>query len=285
MNLRRALTVLAVSAATIGTSAIAADAITGGSADGDGHPNVAVIAFYAAGSRSRCTATLVTPTVLVTAGHCTDGVDGKVAVSFSSVVAQSPADALPPAQDPNSGYTGDELAAAGWLGGLAFTHPGYSHSTDKANWNDVGVVVLDQPVLDIAPATVAPAGYLDQITPDALGSTAFTTVGYGVQIGRAPSGSQRPTPISYPIERRVAEEPGQQLFTQILQVHNNPNNPNGTGGTCYGDSGGPSFNGGYEVAVTSYTLSKSCESIAGLQRLDIPAVQSWLETFGIQPAS
>lgn len=285
MNLRRALTVLGLTTAMVSGTALVAGAITGGEADGTAHPNVAIIAYYDANGRQRCTATLVSPTVLVTAAHCADGALGATAVSFNSVIAQSPADSLPPAQDATAGYTRTELAADGWLSGQAYADPAYSHFTDKDNWNDVGVVVLDRPVTGITPATIAPAGYLDQFTPSILNQTLFTAVGYGVEMGQAPSGPQNPTPLSYPILRRVADEPGQKLMPQILQVNGNPNDPFGTGGTCFGDSGGPSFNGGYQVTVTSYSLTNDCRYIAGFQRLDIPVVQSWLATFGVQPAS
>ena len=42
-----------------------------GTPDGETHPNVGLIAFYDATGRYRCSATLVSPTVLLTAAHCT----------------------------------------------------------------------------------------------------------------------------------------------------------------------------------------------------------------------
>ena len=286
MSLRRVLLVLGIGAAMVSGTALAASAISGGQSDGSGHPNVGIIAFYDAnGARSRCTGTLVSPTVVVTAAHCTDGIVGQTAVKFDSLIADTPAQALAPAQDPSVGYTSAELTAQGWLSGQASTDPAYSHLTDKNNWNDVGVVVLDQPVTGVTPATIAPVGYLDQFTPNVLNSTLFTAVGYGVEMGQAPSGPQKPMPISYPIERRVADEPGQKLTDQLLQVNGNPNDPSGTGGTCFGDSGGPAFSGGYEVSVTSYTTAPDCQSIAGFQRLDLQGVQDWLATFGVTAGS
>ena len=79
------LAALAVSLGTVGT----AWAITGGQLDGDAHPNVAMIVFYQPDGRFRCSATLVSPTVLVTAAHCTEGVLGKTIVTFDSI-APSP---------------------------------------------------------------------------------------------------------------------------------------------------------------------------------------------------
>jgi hypothetical protein len=283
MKLRRALAVVGLGTALVTGPALVASAITGGEVDGDGHPNVGMIAYYDSTGRFRCSATLVSPTVLVTAAHCTDGALGKTAVKFDSVIDESPEPPapLPDAIDPSVGYTPAELAAAGWLSGTAYTHPQYSHFTDKKNWNDVGVIVLDAPVTTITPATVAPAGYLDRLPQNVLNKTLFTTVGYGTEVRQADSGPQKPTPMSYPILRRFALEPGQKLTPQLLQVNGNDKDPRGTGGTCFGDSGGPAFQGGYQVTVTSYGNNNVCRYIDGLQRIDIPVVQSWLATFGV----
>jgi hypothetical protein len=285
MNLRRTVAILSLTTAMVSGTALAASAITDGQADGGGHPNVGMIGYYDASGRQRCSATLVSPTIVLTAGHCADGALGKTAVSFDSVIALDPSSSLPPAADPSVGYTAAELAADGWRSGTAYTHPAFSHFTDKDSWNDVGVVVLDQPVTDITPVALAPRGYLDQFTPNLLNSTLFTAVGYGVDMTRAASGPQNPTPQSYPILRQVADSPGQKLTAQLLQVNGSSNDSKGTGGICFGDSGGPSFNGGYQVGIASYTYSSTCRSIDGLQRVDIPAVQDWLAGFGVFPAN
>jgi hypothetical protein len=170
-----------------------------------------MIGFYDATGRYRCSATLVSPTVVLTAAHCTDGTVGKTALRFDSVIAQSPPSPLPKTADPAAGYTAAELTAAGGLSGDAKTHPEYSDFTDVRNWNDVGVVVLDKPVVGITPATIAPANYLDRFAPKVLNKTLFTAVGYGTEVRQPESGPQKPVPESYPIIRRVAELPGQKL--------------------------------------------------------------------------
>ena len=91
---------------------------------------------------------MVSPSVILTAAHCTDGTLGKVAVTFRSVIAEQPPSGLPVAADPAAGYTQTQLEGAGYYSGTAHTHPQYSDFTDMANWNDIGVVVLDQPVTD-----------------------------------------------------------------------------------------------------------------------------------------
>ena len=42
---------------------------------------------------------------------------------------------------------------------------------------------------------------------------------------------------------------------------------------------------GYQVTVTSYGYTSNCRYIDGFQRIDIPVVQDWLETFGVTAAS
>ncbi|WP_182379853.1 S1 family peptidase [Nocardioides sp. WS12] len=272
---------LTLAAATIvGLGFLApATASTGGTADGELHPNVAMIAFYDAGGRFRCSATLVSPTVLLTAAHCTDGTLGKTLVTFDSVVAEAPPSPLPVAGDVTAGYTSTELAAAGYLSGTANTHPDYSDFTDINNWNDVGVIVLDEPVEGITPAPLADLGAADAIKQPR--KTLFTAVGYGTEVRQAPTGPQKPTPQSYPLIRRYVEMPGQKITHQIIQTNGNDKDIFGTGGTCFGDSGGSLWLDGKVVGVTSYGYTANCRYIDGYQRVDIPVVAEWLAGFGL----
>jgi hypothetical protein len=264
---------------------VPAHASTGGTADGDAHPNVGLILFYASDGRFRCSATLVSETVLLTAAHCTDGDLGKVLVTFDSDIWTSstpPTDPLfPKAADPAAGFTQQELEDAGYLSGTAYTHPDYSGFTDLKNWNDVGVVVLDHPVTDIAPASIAGLKTLDQIKQSNLSRTLFTAVGYGTEVRKPDSGPQKPTPMDFPLIRRYVDMPGQKLTDQILQTNGNDKDPRGTGGTCFGDSGGPVFYQGQIVAVTSYGYTDNCRYLGGYQRVDIKAAQDWLAEFGL----
>lgn len=282
--LRRVVATAALALGLVAAAGTApAQAITGGTPDGNGHPNVGMIAFYEDGGRYRCTATLVTPTVLLTAAHCTAGTTGKTIVTFDSVVAEQPPSPLPKAADPAKGYTDADVQGTTYRAGTAYAHPSYSNFTDLATWNDVGVVVLDQPVTGITPAKIAPVGYLEQFRQPALNSTLFTIVGYGTEVRKPDSGPQKPTPQSYPLIRRVADAPGQKLTPQILQVNGNIHDTRGTRGSCFGDSGGPTFKNGVVVTVTSYGYTDNCRYLDGLQRVDIAGVQSWLATYGVRP--
>ena len=264
-------------------AAAPAQASTGGTIDGDLHPDVGLIAFYDSTGRYRCSATLVSPTVVITAAHCTSGTLGKTAVTFDTFIDDAAPSNLPVAADPAAGYSGEELAAAGYLSGTAHTHPEYSDFTDMDNWNDVGVIVLDEPVESNGAGypAIAATGTLDAIEKSLLSKTLFRAVGYGTEVRQDGVDNRKPIPESYPIERRYVDMPGQKLTPQILQTNGNENDNRGTGGTCFGDSGGPLFLDDEIVGVTSYGYTANCRYIDGYQRVDIPVVEEWLATFGL----
>ncbi len=272
---------IALAAASLLAVGMPAVASTGGEPDGDQHPDVGLILYYTEDGRFRCSATLISPTVVLTAAHCTDGTLGSTLVTFDSVIAEQPPTPFPVAADPAAGYTDAEITAAGYLSGTAHTHPQYSDFTDMDTWYDVGVIVLDEPVPSFGEGypEVAEVGTLDQIKQSDLSKTLFTAVGYGTEVRKPESGPQKPQPMTYPLLRRNVEMPGQKLTPQILQTNGNPNDPHGTGGTCFGDSGGPVFLDGEVVAVTSYGYTENCRYLGGYQRVDIPGVQDWLTQF------
>jgi Trypsin len=258
-------------------------AITGGTPDGNAHPNVGLILFYDVDGRFRCSATLVSPTVLLTAAHCTKGTLGRTAVTFDTTIldVQVPPQTspFPPAANPAVGYTTAEVTGMGMLAGTAVAHPSYSDFTDLRNWNDTGVIVLDQPVTSITPATIAPRDYLNAYQQPTFNSTIFTMVGYGTEVRQADTGPQKPTPMSYPLIRRVTTEVGQKLAVQVFQTNGNERDNRAGGGTCFGDSGGPAFLNGYVVGDTSYGYTNNCRYLDGYQRVDIQSIQTWLATF------
>ena len=199
--------------ATVFATALPAAAITGGTIDSTNkYSNVGLIAFYDETGRYRCTATLVTPTVLLTAAHCTAGTIGKTVVTFDWFVDDAPRRTCPRATDDGRrhlGRSGTRVPEAGLPHRHGVHPPGVLRLHRHPNWNDVGVVVLDEPIAGIA------AGHRSRrwatstsIAQPRLNKTLFTLVGYGTEVRQAGAGPQKPTPQSYPIVRRYTDAVG-----------------------------------------------------------------------------
>lgn len=116
-----------------------------------------------------------------------------------------------------------------------------------------------------------------------LSKTNFTLVGYGTEVRKPESGPQEAHPAGsaagpprHHVERPEAHRPARADERQ-------PGQRPGRWGTCFGDSGGPSFLNGKLTTVTSYGYTSNCRYIGGYQRVDIPVVQDWLRAVGALP--
>jgi Trypsin len=256
-----------------------ARAISGGELDGNAHPNVAMIVFYQPDGRFRCSATLVSETVLVTAAHCTQDVRGKTIVTFETVAPQPIPRA---ADDPGTGQsqTGYSSPVAGWLTGTPHAHPLFDGELQLNDLHDVGVIVLDEPYTDATPAELPPLGYLDTLSQGngGLSDELFTVVGYGVFFDKPEEGPQKPLAVR-DLTRRFTEAVGQNVSSQVLKLAENAKDSRAGGGTCFGDSGGPVFHDDLLVGDTSFGASQFCRSAGGYYRLDIADARGFLDDF------
>jgi hypothetical protein len=150
-----------------------ASAITGGQVDtANRYPFVGLLAFYDAQGEymHRCTGTLLSPTVVLTAAHCTDGT-ALVYAYFQITVPD----------DFREKPTG--------ISGTPYTHPDFNPNTLD---NDVGIVVLDQRVNLRDYPKVASEGFLTELkASQEIQDDIFVAVGYGVQTGFPPPNPDR----------------------------------------------------------------------------------------------
>ena len=252
--------VIALLAATVGP----AGAITkGGEVDSDEqYPYVGLMVAYVKEGKDlvpawRCTGTLVSPRLFVTAGHCTSGADW-VEIWFDYDLTDAAAHNYP--------------WGPGDAGGTPYTHPEYDD--DAFYLHDLGVVVLRKAY------TTADGTYGQLLGQEDLGmldglavGTAFTTVGYGLQ-SSYPWGTPADENLTQAERVRMIATPELRQYAgdYALLLSNNSK----TGGTCFGDSGGPSFYDGLLVAVTSFGYTETCAGHGGVYRLDTADDLNWL---------
>ena len=290
----------------------------GGVPDAGEHPQVGQLLFYVPDAASgiypdpggwfTCSGTLASGTVVVTAGHCTFAVgsdggstttpDNRTTAAggngsrgndmwFSLVEDGSQWDGFPATFDANGDlnyatqrarYEARRDWANGrsdWVRAMSYPHPEYD---DLAFYlHDAGIIVLDE---------AQPGPYASIPTRDYLSRYAgrrnahrFEVVGYGLEkvLPFADIGG----------DTRMKAEPRLLNLTSnprrtYIQLSNNPS----TGGTCFGDSGGPTFDTTDSlllVAVTSFGYSPNCTGVGGAYRLDQPDDLAFLAGFGITP--
>jgi hypothetical protein len=181
-------------------------------------------------------------------------------------------------------YCGTWEAYPGYYGGTWEAYPGYYGGED--NPYDVAVIVLDRPVRGIEPAQLAPTGYLEGLRAagDLDQSTALISVGYGArEVDPEQHGWGYPGPtFTYLDTREFAVGYFNAVSPGYLRISQNISS--GSGGTCYGDSGGPQFvqdpeTGDLLLVSLTVTGDMFCRSTNVTQRLDLPEIQEWLEPF------
>jgi len=262
-----------------------------------------------------CTGTLVDADTVVTAGHCTFGVgiDGESTTDGGEITTAAEggvggtdiwftlnegdgpdADTEPEHwegwpltfdEEGNLNYETEREryearvawleANSLWVQGTAIPHPDYD---DNAFYlADLGVVQLSEDQAGPYASVVSTAGYLDKYA-GRRNNHLFEVVGYGL------NASQKGGKVSVGGDTRMKAD------VRLLNIVSNPkntymqlsNNPS-TGGTCFGDSGGPTFdttNPPYVlVAVTSFGLSPNCTGIGGAYRIDQPDDLAFLAQF------
>lgn len=237
--------------------------ITNGALDNNLHPNVGVVVaeYKTPGVKdAACTGSLISPKVFLTAGHCVFilqqvlGVT-QVWVTFDPVFS--------PSVTLHSGTMH-----------LNPAFPGRGASDPE----DLGVIVLDEAIAGITPATLPSPGLLDRMFADgSLKNTLFTVVGYGAT--DTVFGGGPPDPTQGIGIRRYATSGFIALNPDLLQL--NMNTVFGYGGGNHGDSGSPNFLGADNNATNILAAIGLSGDTWGIEldvayRLDTPEARAFL---------
>ena len=256
----------ALLALTLG--AAPAHAITNGGLDGVGHPYVGLMVAKDADGNPlwRCSGTLLSSTVYLTAGHCTQAPAASAEIWFGTDLTDAEAIDFP---------------AHGDAHGTTYVHPDYNPRNFVTR--DVGVVVLDSPVQMPEYGALPALDSIDALASQPGRAPTFTTVGYGVQMMFPDAASwkiesQRLRMVAHP---RLVQVNSKSTGDYSLQLSANAD----TGGACHGDSGGPNFIGDSNVvgAVTSSAKNTLCKGSSGAFRMDRSWSLSWVDSFLTSP--
>jgi hypothetical protein len=248
----RRLIIMAAALAALAVLPSAAGAITYGSPDGNGHPNVGGLVSqtqYSDGTWLYCSGTLISPTVFLTAAHCAEG--DSVGVTFDPAY-----------------QAGDAVSYGTW-------HADPLYGKSQSDPHDIAVVVFPKAIKGITPARLPAANSLASLSS----TQRFTSVGYGAYaVTNGPGGHA----FLYDDVRGVATGTLNAINPSWLRISMNP--AKGDGGTCYGDSGGPNFLGATDiVAATTITGDYVCRATNVDYRLDTASARSFLKAYVTLP--
>lgn len=262
-----------------GATAEIAPSVTFGQPDGDAHPWVVTLLFVQNGvGYYACSGTLLSETLVLTAGHCVEEAGNANDVTY----VRNTADAL----EGRDQYPNDAAGTAAWLdaewtiAASTTAHPLYADYAAFPQTYDVGVVELSAPIAVGTYGVLPPIGLLEELlTGKNHRDRWFTAVGYGMQ-GVVPAFLQDD------YERYVGTTTlinVNSAFTgddQSAAFTNNPGRGNGSGGTCYGDSGGPLFVKDTNVigAIVSFGFTP-CIGVDYQFRMDTALAQDFVKGF------
>jgi Trypsin len=229
--------------------------VTNGRPDGNGHPYVGIgLQAAPGGGFFVCSGAFISPTRFLTAAHCFDP---------TKPALVSPAGAPPFPVVPGVVHNDPQ-----WCLGCG---PGLV----GGDTHDVAVVELSAPVMLSQYAALPAPGLVDTLRMN----TSVDIVGYGVQgfiRGGGPP-EQIFTAVRFFAPSQLVQS-SNRSSAEFIKLTANPSK--GTGGVCFGDSGGPDVLSGTNIvlAVNSYVTNGNCSGVTYSQRIDLPEILAFIDS-------
>jgi hypothetical protein len=250
---------LAIIVTLLMTISIPAYAITNGEPDEDQHPYVCIVVMFDNNMNFRGSGSgvLISPNIVLTAGHVADA--GDIAfVSFSSEVTY-----------------GD---ITGYLQGIPYTHPDYQlwagRGLPQFITHDIGIINLFAPVSTFGYGTLPDEGVVDTLSA----KTELDVVGYGYNYRERPSQEwifygERYLGLSELIASKHKQG------DEFIKITCNPSQ--GKGGQSFGDSGGPVLLGETNtiLGVVSYGTNYNSTGVGYAARIDKTDILNWINSY------
>jgi hypothetical protein len=239
-----------------------ASALIGPSASPDGaaHPYVALIVS----DGEFCTASALSPTVLVTAAHCLSGETDEFFVSFREHPVRT-SDGWFDSTAPGVRH-GTATDVSDWCGHDGTCGPGLPGFAD----NDLAVVVLDEPVRLSRYAALPTASLTNRLQKGDV-----TLVGYGDNAIHTGGGHPY---FTFDGTRRAMGAHLLSMSPALSHDFIKYEAKGGSSGMCFGDSGGPVLMGDTIIGVNSF-LNGMCSSFDVATRLDTPTSLAEIRAF------
>jgi V8-like Glu-specific endopeptidase len=243
----------------------------------DSTPYVGVIVLFNADENpiGYCSGVLISPNVILTAGHSTLGTTSASVCFDKGPITFTIQDGKIVPRNLGTIYNSKQI----------LTYPEYSISVmNGANKGnnlysscDIGVIVLDNSVTEVTTyAHLPPAGFASTIDQ----KTDLKVIGYGVQTQLTPKNDGVENSWAGTISCNSAQTKLVSCNDQYLKLSANPSQ--GKGGVAFGDSGGPVIyhnnedNQNMILAINAYVSNANCNGVTYHTRIDLPPVQSWI---------
>lgn len=238
---------LALSVLALAIGATPAYAILNGVPDGNDHPYVGMITS----GRGLCSGTKISPHRFLTAAHCF-----RAGSSVDIIFDEN-------ARFPTKIYRGKFVPHPQWC-------PFCGNGLGGTDTNDVAIVEVSRKM---------PGPYA--ILPE-LGSIAtlphmqeVTSVGYGIRVSLKDVTNEFAE--RFQATSLIIKDGSNSSDGEYVKLSANPGQDKG--GTCFGDSGGPTLLGDTIVAITAYGTSSNCAGVTYAQRIDIPQTRGFIDSF------